>query len=34
MIPWWVAVITLFVGGLIGMVLMACVAINGRDDRP
>ena len=34
MIPWWVAVITFFGGGIIGIFLMACVVAKERDDEP
>ena len=30
MIPWGIAVITFFAGGIIGMALMACMAASGR----
>ena len=34
MIPWWVAVIAMFGGGIIGMFLMALIVAGERDDRP
>lgn len=32
LVPWWVALIALFVGGIIGFFLMALMVANGRSD--
>lgn len=31
-VPWWVALIALFVGGIIGLFLSALMVANGRSD--
>lgn len=33
MIPWWVALMTAAGGAFLGMILMALMVANGRDDR-
>ena len=32
-VPWWVAFIALFVGGIIGFFLAALMVANGRSDH-